>query len=96
MEISVKFLLKISNHKIVNSICMSKTEGDKNTPSVFYFVLFNSLPYYNKQMELLEVQKKKFINMLAVEKIKHDEYLEMVEDNNNEIAQLSEKKLKCF
>jgi len=30
--------------------------------------------------------------MLADEKIKHDEYLEMVEDNNNEITQLVEKK----
>lgn len=30
--------------------------------------------------------------MLADEKIKHDEYLEMVEDNNNELAQLVEKK----
>lgn len=30
--------------------------------------------------------------MLADEKIKHDEYLEMVEDNNNELSQLAEKK----
>ncbi|MDI6590850.1 MULTISPECIES: hypothetical protein [Bacillus] len=46
----------------------------------------------NKQIEVLKTRKKKFINMLADEKIKHDEYLEMVEDNNNELAQLVEKK----
>lgn len=30
--------------------------------------------------------------MLADEKIKHDEYLEMVEDNHAELAQFAEKK----
>jgi site-specific DNA recombinase len=30
--------------------------------------------------------------MLADEKINHDEYLEMVEDNNKELTQLAEKK----
>ena len=41
---------------------------------------------------MLKVRKKNFIKMLADEKIKHDEYLELVEDNNNEITQLVEKK----
>ncbi|WP_230459054.1 recombinase zinc beta ribbon domain-containing protein [Terrilactibacillus tamarindi] len=46
----------------------------------------------NKQMDVLKVRKRKFINMLADEKINQDKYLDMVEDNNNELAQLSEKK----
>lgn len=46
----------------------------------------------NKQIDVLKTRKKNFIKMLADEKIKHDEYLEMVEDNNNELAQLAEKK----
>lgn len=46
----------------------------------------------NKQMDVLKNRKKNFIKMLADEKIKHDEYLEMVEDNNNELAQLVDKK----
>lgn len=46
----------------------------------------------NKQMDVLKVRKRKFINMLADENINQDEYLDMVEDNNNELAQLTEKK----
>ncbi|WP_272941170.1 recombinase family protein [Bacillus coahuilensis] len=46
----------------------------------------------NKQIDILKNRKKNFIKMLADEKIKHDEYLDMVEDNNTELAQLVEKK----
>lgn len=46
----------------------------------------------NKHVDVLKNRKKKFIKMLADEKIKHDEYLYMVEDNNTELAQLVEKK----
>jgi site-specific DNA recombinase len=40
---------------------------------------------------LLKVRKQNFIKMMADEKITHDEYLEMVEDNNTELNQLLEK-----
>lgn len=46
----------------------------------------------NKQIDMLKNRKKKFIKMLADEKIQHDEYLDMIEDNNTELAQLVEKK----
>ncbi|WP_238579204.1 recombinase zinc beta ribbon domain-containing protein [Neobacillus niacini] len=45
-----------------------------------------------KQIAVLKNRKKNFIKMLADENIKHDEYLDMVEDNNTEMIQLVGKK----
>lgn len=49
----------------------------------------------NKQIEVLKTRIKKFINMLADEKIKHDEYLEMVEDTIMNLLALRKRKMKC-
>jgi site-specific DNA recombinase len=54
--------------------------------------LQQKLDRINKQINLLKVRKQNFIKMMADEKITHDEYLEMVEDNNTELNQLLEKK----
>ena len=54
--------------------------------------LQQKLDRINKQIDLLKVRKQNFIKMMADEKITHDEYLEMVEDNNTELNQLLEKK----
>ena len=54
--------------------------------------LQQKLDRINKQIDLLKVRKQNFIKMMADEKITHDEYLEMLEDNNTELNQLLEKK----
>jgi site-specific DNA recombinase len=58
--------------------------------------LRQKLDRINKQIDLLKVRKQNFIKMMADEKIRHDEYLEMVEDNNIELNQLLEKKIEMF
>ncbi|MEC2075318.1 recombinase family protein [Metabacillus fastidiosus] len=44
------------------------------------------------QIDVLKSRKKNYINMLADQKISHNDYLEMIEDNNNELNALIEKK----
>ncbi|WP_188725422.1 recombinase family protein [Lentibacillus populi] len=81
----IKMLIEKINKENYIKELQSKTEKSKTK-------LQRKAEKYTKQIDVLKARKRKYIKLLADDQITQDDYLEIIESDNAELAMLVEKK----